>query len=295
MERLEISFMKELRIFAFIETFSHVNGILDSVELNNVVVEPVVNKFKSHEKKLIVIKSAKLRHPLTRIIQEHVRIRTEYLGSLRLKVDSGMLSNRPKERVAAARLKVWLHNFKKDLYPPSISAQGWNVKVMMDEVKHDAEIREAIAVLDLEDLLADIAQHSAEIEMKDRERLKNINENAYIGQELREDAYIDFKRLINALDIAHSTSEDDTEKRQLEKINGMIHDHLVMINSKAKSRKTIRKNKKDNASAVKDLINSELKEGEQNIDKTNLPMIIYNEMKIPNNVNLPSTTTVTFQ
>lgn len=243
MEVIQIGYMKELTFFDFLIVFDAVSSRLKDQEFECDRMQRSAEKIIAHTKKMQKVKDVKPSHPLTKVIKDNIRIRTQFLGSLRLRIDSFMLSHKPEHRVAAKELKYWLQQYKKELYPPSNFTQSHYVKIMMDDIKKQAYIRDAVALLYLDDLLEEIATRTADIEERFIERTKSLTQNAVVCKELRDAAYADFKTLLNTMESTHSLSMSETEKIHLKKLSVYINEPVVMMHSLLKSNKT-RKNKR---------------------------------------------------
>lgn len=260
MENIHIRFMKNLRNIEFGELFDIISDDLVARNVEIPLVKAAIEKLKPHRKELLRMNNKKLRHPLTQLIQKQVNNCTEYLACLRLTVDAKMLSHKSEERAAAANLVLWLSPYKEEIYGPTIHTQSRMVEDLMNDRKESSEIKQATALLNLDELLEVIAQTSDEIRINHLLRLNEKDIYNVNGFALRNAAYKDLKVLLNVLVTCYNLCPDDVEREQLVELSARINDNLKDFRTLLRSRITKRKNKKDVMVAVKELIN-DLPEG----------------------------------
>ena len=276
MEKMYISFLKDLKNPEFHELFSQIDARLDDENFENSPLQELAKKIKHHNKQLLLLKHAKPGHPLTAVINEKIRTRTEYLAFLRMTVDANMLTYIPENRVAAAKLKFWLSNYKKDLYRSSYSMQTGIIMSMMQDRKQEPYVKEAIAQLQLDGLMDAILQITEDINKDRDQRLREKVYNTSVVAGLRENAYKDLQMLVQALPIFHSLA-DDQEKERLSRLSRGINIRLTSFRTVLRSRRTKSKNKRELDTAVEQLIDTSK---ESTPAKSNLPMVIYDVLKI---------------
>lgn len=275
MQKMHISFIKDLKNFEFAQLFSHLDARLDEENFESSVLQKTTKKVKSHVEKLVLLKHANPSHPLTTVINDKLRTRTDYLACMRMKIDANLLSNIPEERVAADTLKRWLERYKKDLYPPSIDVQGNVVRCVMQDRDQKEFLRKAFILLQLNSLLEDVLQLTNEINMHDRQRLREKTHNQMEVAGLRDNAYKDLQIAVNAITVSYSIA-DDEEQQQLADLSVGINYWLRDFRTKLLSRRTKSKNKRELKVAVEELIDT-TKEPEP--VNNNLPMVIYAGLK----------------
>lgn len=286
MEKVHMSFMKELRNISFFALFELLIKRVDAEKTENATLKKATERMKKHNKELTLLRETKPRHPLTQVITKKVRNRTEYLACLRLKVDANLLSHKPDERIAAERLKIWLHRYKKDLYAPSIDSQGELVKFMMDERANHVDILNATKLLQLDELLEAIMEITVDIDRIYMERLKDKNYKSVKGQEIRAAAYNDLQLLIQVIEVSYNLSADELEKVKLKRLNKEIIGYLRSFNTQLKSRRTKTKNKKELAETVNELATTTKENSNKYQKGNNLPMIIYEHFKKESSLDL---------
>ncbi len=265
MEKIHISFIKDLKNKQFFSLFIYLRELLDENKSDNATLNQAGERVKSHHDKLLLLQDTKLRHPLTEVINTKVRNRTEYLACLRMLIEAKLLSHIPEERVAATRLKLWMRAYKKDIHKPSIDIQGQLVKYLLHDREENADVKEYATLLNLDDLLDTIEHITTEIECLTLERIRDRNKRAVNGKEVRQASYKDFHLLINAIELGYSLSHDEEEKAQIAKLSRVINEHLKKLRTELKSRNTKRKNRKEIEEAVKELIEVEDKEDDNTL------------------------------
>ena len=254
MEKMHISFIKDLRNIEFLALVQLLVMVLDSNKIDNINLKEATDRIKKQKKGLLLLRNTKLRHPLTRVINQKVNTRTEYLKCLRMKVDADIFSPKPEKRIAAERLKLWLRGYKKSLYAQSIHSQGQMVGFMKHERAEKSDIQNAVTLLDLDELLKDIEDITSEIDKFFKKRVQDKNYKSVKGQEIRGAAYEDLQLLIDTMAVSYRRSVSEMEKEQLTNLSEEINDQLIKMHAKLKSRNTRNNNKKEVVEAVKVLI-----------------------------------------
>lgn len=279
MEKIHISFMKDLRNIEFGELFDIVSTIVAAENIGLPTLTMACKQLQPHTHELMKMNNQKIKHPLTPIIGEQVKTRTEYLAALRMVVDAKMMWHKPEERVAAERLQFWLKTYKDDIFAPTISTQSRMVENLMADWKEDAAIKSATALLDLDELLVEIVKLTATIRQNQLTRLNDKDIYEVDGQSIRKAAYKDLKVLVTVIDSSYNIGANKEQREQLTSLSKSLNSALQDFHTILKSRNTKKKNKKETAAAVKELIITELKESKQEREKSNLPMVVYDELK----------------
>lgn len=277
MEKMYISFTKELRNILFRALFMSLDDLLDSDNANTPLTAEVAKRIKIRSKELQQLRIGKQDTQLTKKINEKLRIRTKYLASLRMELKAKQITYLQEKRKAADTLIFWLDRYKKDLFKPSTTTQSNLVNAMIDDRKKIPEIQECITLLDLNGLLDEIKRLTDEIF---EDTLKRSKENTYsktLVENIRNAAYSDLEILINAIDIDYLLTKDEEKKKELLLLNGMISSLLKDMRTKQRSRRTRSKNKREMAAAVEELINTSYRPAPA---QSNIPMVNYNELKL---------------
>ena len=274
MEKIHIRFMKDLRNIEFEELFDLIYTSVVTLKIDEPSITTAIERIELHRKELLRMNHKKLKHPLTQPIQKQVNSRTEYLACLRMMVDAKMLSHKPAERIAAKRLMLWLHPYKNSIYAPTIHKQSRMVKDLMEDRKQSKEIKQATALLDIDELLEAIVNISSRIELNYLKRLDEKSMYNVDGLAIRNAAYKDLKVLVSVLEVSYNLCVDDEQREQLVEMSILINGCLKDFRTLVRSRDTKRKNKRDVESAVQELIHDSSQVIHQDIDTNDLSMVI---------------------
>lgn len=277
MQKMHISFIKDLKNYEFYELFVYLGLTLDTKEIENNQLKQVVGRIKNHRDKLRLLCDTKPRHHLTEIINTKVRNRTEYLACLRMKIEVDLLSPIPEMRVAAKRLKLWMKPYRKDIHKPTITTQGQLVEFLMHDREKDADIQACTSLLNLDTLLEIIVNITTEINKHFTTRLKDINRQSVNSKELREAAYKDLQLLTSVIEVSYLMGEDEEKKERVVKLSRAIVGILKSFHTPLKSRNTKSRNKKEIDAAVEDLI-----------DTSNKPAPVKDKMSVSTTYQPPS-------
>ena len=282
MEKIHISFMKDLKNIEFGELFDIVSTIVAAEKIGLSYLTMACEQLQPHTQDLLKLRNQKIKHPLTQIIREQVSIRTEYLAGLRMSIDAKMMWHKPEERIAAQLLQLWLKSYKEDLFTPSISKQSRMVDNLMGDRRENIDIEEATKLLDLDELLDEIVKITTSIRRNQLARLNEKDIYEVDGQAIRKAAYKDLKILVSVIDSSYNIGSNEEQREQLAALSRSLNSGLRDFHTLLKSRNTKRKNKKENATAVKELISNEAKNTELEFKNNKLPLVIYDELKTPN-------------
>lgn len=281
--------MKDLKNIEFGELFGIISTILVAQKIEIPSLAIACERILPHNEALMQMKNQKLKHPLTQLIREQVELRTEYLASLRLSVEAKLVSHKPLERIAAAHLQLWMRSYKENIFAPSIVTQSRMVKDLLSDRREHARIQEATALLYLDELLDEIAVVTAKIERNYLARLNDRDLYIVNGQSLRKAAYKDLRVLVVVLEASYNTCTSEEQREQIVALSSSLNAALQEFHTLLKMRNTKRKNKKETAAAVKELIGCELKKSKEKLDENNLPIVNYNDLKRKENVEFPRT------
>lgn len=274
MEKLHIRFMKDLRNHDFAQLFDAICNSAVKEKMNIPSITTVVERIEPHSRELLRLNHKKLQHPLTKLIEEQVNTRTEYLTCLRMSVEAKMLSHRSKERSAAQCLMYWLSPFKNKIYAPTIHRQSRMVEELMNDRKLNEKIQQATALLNLDELLKVIVKLNEKIRQNFLKRLNEKEIYSVDGLAIRDAAYNDLKMLLAFIEVTYSLCNDDDQKEQLIQLNSTIYEHIKEFRTLLRARATKKKNKKDAEFAVKELINDSSHERPQESDVNDLQLVI---------------------
>lgn len=256
MQKMHISFIKDLKNAEFYELFVYLDLILDAKESKDNQLKQVVGRIKNHRNKLGLLRDTKPRHHLTGIINTKVRNRTEYLACLRMKIEADLLSPIPEMRVAANRLKLWMKPYRKDIHKPTITTQGQLVGFLMHDREKESDIKACTSLLNLDRLLEIIANTTDEIYRLFSERSKDKNQQSVSSKELREAAYKDLQLLVAVMEVSYLMGKDEEEKERVAKLSKAVVGILKSFHTPLKSRNTKSRNKKEISEAIEQLIDT---------------------------------------
>lgn len=282
MEKIHISFMKDLRNNEFGELFDIISTIVVTEKIELLPLTIACERLHPHSQELLKMNNQKIKHPLTKLIRDQVNTRTEFLSCLRMTVDAKMMWHKTEQRVAAARLQLWLRTYKADIFAPTITTQSALVENLMADWIEDASIKEATALLDLDELLAEIVKITANIRRNQLVRLNEKHIYEVDGQAKRRAAYKDLKVLVSVIDSSYNIGTSEEQQEQLVALSKNLNAALQEFHTILKSRNTKRKNKKETVAAVSELINTKLKVGFLESENNNLPMAVHDELKTLN-------------
>lgn len=276
MQKMHISFIRDLKNSEFFELFNYLNTELNSQKFKDKQLRQIAARMKKHRDKLLLIRDTKPRHKLTEVINQNVRNRTEYLACLRLSIEAALMSPIPEKRIAAKGLKQWVRPYTKDVFKPTISTQSSLFKFLMSDWEESSVIQAFTSLLDLNQLLEIVANITKEINNLFNKRAEEIYEQSVNSKEIREAAYKEFQLLIKIVDVLYSMSENEEEKQQVANLSRAIDGLLKSFHTPLKSRNTKSRNKKEIASAVEELIVTSKRLAEP---KNNSPKDVCNKLE----------------
>lgn len=284
MEKIHVSFTKDLRNREFSLLIDNVCEILVNSKCKNTSLIKATRNLQSHYKELLQLKDSKPRHYLTRIINEKVHNRTEYLACLRMSIESALLSPDPQKRIAANRLLYWIDPYRKTLFKPSLTVQTQAVEFINLDKSDSATIQKHTALLDIDYILDTVVAVTEEIKEHITERGKDKVDKATNGKKVREATYNDLKVVLNLMQSLYDLSDDSQEVDEMVRLSLQINHYLTSFRKELRSRNTKRKNKKEDEASVNQLLQQEEKQ-----DK--LAFIAYNDLRIDNTKESPTTNT----
>ena len=254
MKKLHISFIREIKNVEFAILVNLLAKSLEGIETQDELLKNTINKIRFHSSEMAFLKDQISSHPLTEVIGTLTRQRTNYLISLRLQVEGKMLSHRIDEREAARNLYRWLESSKKYLYIPSLIPQTGRIMGLMHELETDNAIQESLVFLRLDDLFEAIIEVTNKIAANDKRRMNDKANDTKKGTELRNAAYKDIKLLVQVIEVMMSLYPEHTEDNIYYKLALRIELELKNRHTILKSRNTKRRNKKEVACAITELI-----------------------------------------
>lgn len=285
MEKMYISFTKELRNIDFNIVFESLARILHNKNIDTPLTTKAAKRIKFHSKELLLLKHSIPDTRLTQIINEKLHLRTKYLASLRMEIKAKQITYLPEKRKAADRLMFWLDRYKKDLYKPSATIQSNLVNSMIDDRNKIPEIQQCITLLDLDGLLDEIKVLTDEVFEDRLQRSKEAERKRMLVYGLREEAYSDLELLVGAIKMDYKLATNEEKKEELASLSSLISFELKNMHAQLRSRRTRSKNRRAIKAAVEELIKTTYKPAPAQI---NLPLVNYNELRISNTLATPT-------
>ena len=133
----------------------------------------------------------------------------------------------------------------------------------MNDRKQKKEIKQATALLLLDDLLEAIVTMNDKIRHNFLIRMNEKEEYVVDGLAIRNAAYDDLKVLISVLESNYEIGTNNLQREQLVELSSSINDNLKDFRTLLRSRTTKKRSKKDADNATKELINSLSKDERQ--------------------------------
>ena len=279
MKMLHINFMNNLQNHEFAELYDQLCENIEAEQLDDLQVKKTWRAAEKHINDIKYLRNDPRGHELTSVIQKKILKRTEYLVSVRMIVDGLKLSFCDEERAAAKVLSLWLWQQGKDMYTPSITSQSHHVNNLMHVLQLNAKIGEAITFLNFDRRIAVIFAINEEIDLNFMQRNKEMSARTKKSKLLRKAAYHDLKIFVSSINLYLETEKNNKEDTMLKQHSQLINKILTQYRSKLKSRTTKRKNKKEIAASVNELMNSKPESIQQEKEIVNLPLVIYNQLK----------------
>ncbi|HTN68309.1 MAG TPA: DUF6261 family protein [Dysgonamonadaceae bacterium] len=258
MEKVHVNFMKDLRNHEFVELYNIIINYIEKQEVDDANVKIAFEKVKSHRVKLLDLEKRK-RSKFSIRNRKLTRKRNEYLISLRLRVQSYLLSQIPAERDAAKQIDFVIKSYGREYYVATIVPQTIFVDDMEHRLKHNKKnFREAVSLLKLNDLINTITDMTVEIMANYKQRVNEDGETKSKREGVKNAAYLDMKIMADAINFMAIVNRHNEEKKAVvEELINNIDGILKDFRTQMKSRYTKRKNRKAVETAVQELINSQ--------------------------------------
>ena len=254
MKKLHVNFMKDLRNHEFVEAYSVIINYIEKQRIDDANIKIAFEKVKSNKMRLLNMQKRK-RSSFSIENKELTRMRNDYLISLRLRVKSFLLSPIAAERNAANIIHFVIEPYGKKYYVATILSQTRLVDDLEDNMKQSKDFRNAISLLQLNDLMNTIIEMTDEIMINYNLRLNESGEAKSKREGVKEAAYRDMKIMADAINFVAVINQHNEEKMVvIEELIYFIDGILKDFRTKMKSRNTKRKNKRDVRTAVMRLV-----------------------------------------
>lgn len=271
MEKLHVGFMRDLMNIEFDGLYNDIIEVLERQQVDNVNIQLAFERIKPHVSKFNDALRNRTKNPHSVKNVALTSTRSEYLNSLRRRIDSYLLSHLPEQRIAAEYINFVLKEYDKTYYVPSIKPQSLFVSELLSHMKTDEVFRQSFEVLDLagdNELMPAIAAISKEINKNYRQCIKDNIERKSKKDGVREAAYRDMKILINAIHFAHDCSNGDKEKLdEIEDLMWYVNSAFKRYRTPMKSRTTKRKNRREKLAAEEELEKEQQAEQQQQAEQ----------------------------
>lgn len=247
--------MKDLRNHEFEELYCIIIDYMDKQQLKDDNINTAFEHVKPHKKRFV---NMRRRSPSKYSIKnkELTHLRNQYLISLRLRVQSFLLSQSISEREAAKEIQHLLNPYGREFYVPTIINQSRFADNLKTRLKKSSKFKEAIAHLHLTELLDSIIKMTVEIKENHGNRMSENHKIKSKRKGVREEAYRDMKIMTDTINVAILINRHNQDKKALiealiTSINAKLQDFRTLM----RSRNTKRKNKKEVEAALAELIN----------------------------------------
>ena len=255
MKELHINFMNNLQNIQFAKLYNQICISVESELLEKGNDQEACQNVKNQVAEINQMLPDPLIHELTVVVNKKVRIRTNYLISLRKQVEGLKITYCENKISAAIVLSYWLEKQSGKLYRPSITSQSRLVENLMHEREQNTEIDAAITFLRLDGLIAAIDVINKEIDANFMQRNKELSARTKKSKAIRKAAYNDLRLFVSSINLfvgMHKKKNEDTIYHQYSR---EINNLLISYNTKQKSKNTKRKNKKEITVAVEEMMN----------------------------------------
>ena len=254
MKKTHLGFMKNLRNHEFVELYNNIITSVEKQQLDDETIKTAFKRVKSHKRKLNNLTN-RGRSMFAIENEKLTQTRNEYLSSLRLRVQSYLLSHIAAEREAARIIHLAIKPFGREYYVPTIVRQSSYVSNLELKLKEDEGFRKAFELLRLDDLFNTLIDLTDEIRTNHEERIKENGKDRNRRAGVKKAAYKDMKILADVVNLMAVINQHDKEKRSaiekmIDSINATLEDSSTLL----KTRITKRRNRKAVETAVQELI-----------------------------------------
>ena len=253
MRKIHVNFMKDLRNHEFEGLYCNIIDFVDKQQLEDESINTAFENVKAHKKRLFNMR----RRSSSKFTIENKKLthlRNNYLRSLRLRVQSFLLTNNTSEREAANVIQLILNSYGREFYVPTITTQSRFADNLKNHLKESKNFREAISLLHLRDLLDDIIELTVEIKKNHSNRIDESYEAKTKRKGVKQEAYHDMRIMADTINVAMLINRHNKEKKAI--IEDLIYDInsiLQDFHTPLKSRITKRRNKQAIEAAVEEL------------------------------------------
>ena len=245
MEKLQIGFMKDLRNREFKELYNKIIKLLSEKQLENDNIKIAFERIIPYKEKFKHALTAKGTNEYSAVNKALTPIRNNYLISLRKRIESHQRCENPVERAAARIINDVLQKYGKKYYVATITTQSVFVNDLVDHINNQPDFKNAIQVLNMEDLMDAIIKITQEVELNVALFTASNVRSKMKRKGVRKAAFVDLKVLIDNINSTYLLHRNDDEKSEIYRelvfdINTDVKNYRMRL----KSRKTKQNNKR---------------------------------------------------
>lgn len=254
MEKIHIGFMKDIRNWEFQALYQMIVQKMNWYQPEEGDIKTSFERILPHLEKMKYALQNRSKSKYSLANKELTAQRNKLLNMLHKRVQSYLPSYLPEESEAAKDLNFILRQFDKRYFVATISRQDKMVKIINEDIKTNESYRDALRVLNLNDMIDKINILTDQIYLNATLQNKESSASKRSREGVRNEAFRDLRVMINTINLAfynNQTYEEQDDK--LWSLVGIINDTLQSIQTPRKSRITKLKNKK--AAALEKLTN----------------------------------------
>ena len=245
MEKLQIGFMKDLRNREFNELYNKIIKLLSEKQLENDNIKIAFERIIPYKEKFKYALTAKGTNEYSAVNKALTPIRNNYLISLRKRIESHQRCENPVERAAAKIINDVLQKYGKKYYVATITTQSVFVNDLVDHINNQPDFKNAIHVLNMEDLMDAIIKITQEVELNVALFTASNVRSKMKREGVRKAAFVDLKVLIDNINSTYLLHRNDEEKSEIyREIVFDINTDVKNYRMRLKSRKTKQNNKR---------------------------------------------------
>ncbi|MDD4730119.1 MAG: DUF6261 family protein [Dysgonamonadaceae bacterium] len=245
MKHFNFGFLWGLRNDEFPEVYNQLSSVIEVESVEDVNVKAFLEGVISHLDEVDLVMKMRNPHPLTEVLDNQIRLRKDYLVSLRGKVNASLKSPIETERKAAKVLLRWINKHCKNIYTPSINVYNRMIKNMMTDYNLSLDTQEALSDLGVSNVWDSIVAITQEIDANHSVRTREKSADVKKAAVIRRNAYHALKMYLRAIELALSL-EQPGDHFYLD-CSRIIDNYLEQYRTRYLSRTTRRKNASEKA------------------------------------------------
>lgn len=231
--------LKRLRNQVYPVAFRKITTVIEEEQFEVEDVQTSFNHLKVAVDNLAGIKNKTRLSPLTRVINDLKSQRHQYLSSMRGVAKANLKTPSESVRTAAITIYTWLNREQEFMAGSTLDKQSQTVFRMMDDLRNESELPEALATLGLTETMDTLATVSGKVERNDAKRAKELTAKKKRTKELRNKAYESLKVLCEVLEHTIKLEKGDaqTHYNYLEEIEDIVKYYAGTVASGVTRRK----------------------------------------------------------